>query len=163
MKAIKFVVPAIILTFSLAAEPAADPFAVTLPEGFGAFTKQVQTTKSPEGDIETSNWIAKAPSGEAVIVTVSKMPGKVLDPQKLIEGTRTSLLKSVGATLETEEPRAGDVPSARLMFQGSGAFFRARLSVIDDHFYQLLYMGRSAEQRTAPAVGQMFDSFQIVQ
>src|SRR5690348_8100871 len=52
----------------------ASPFAVTLPAGYGEFTRQVQTVPSPEGEIETTSWISKAPTGEAVIVTMSTMP-----------------------------------------------------------------------------------------
>lgn len=140
-----------------------DVFSLAVPAGYAAFTKQVQTTDAPEGKIETTNWIAKAPTGEAVIVTMSRMPGKVLDPQKLMASTRDSLLKTLHATLESEEPRPGETPSSRLLFQGKGAWFRARLMVIDDRFYQLLYVGRSDAQRNAPAVRQMFDSFRIAQ
>lgn len=138
-----------------------DVFSMTVPEGYAAFTKQVQTTKAPEGEIETTNWISRAPTGEAVIVTMSRMPGKILDPQKLITSTRESLLKSLSATLESEEPRPGELPSSRLLFHSNAAWFRARFTVDDDRFYQLLYVGRSAEQRSAPAVEAMFDSFRL--
>ena len=139
-----------------ASAPAADPFTINRPEAYGEFAKQSQTAKSPEGDIETTNWISKAPTGEAVIVTVSRMPGKVLDPQKLITSTRDSLLKSLGATLETE---ADD----RILFATPNAFFQAQFEVVDDRFYQLLYVGRSTEQRTAPVVDQLFESFDIAE
>jgi hypothetical protein len=138
------------------------PFTVSLPSGYGEFTKQVQTAKAPEGEIETTNWISKAPTGEAVIVTSSKLPGKILDPQKLIASTRTSLLKSLNATLESEEPRPGELPSTRLLFRSDAAWFRARFTVDDDRLYQLLYVGRSEEQRSASAVAAMFDSFRVI-
>ncbi|HEX2120211.1 MAG TPA: hypothetical protein VHL59_01085 [Thermoanaerobaculia bacterium] len=138
-----------------------DGFTVSLPAGYAAFTKQVQTAKAPEGEIETTNWISRAPTGEAVVVTSSRMPGKILDPQKLIASTRASLLQSLKATLESEEPRAGDVPSTRMLFRSDAAYFRARLTVVDDRLYQLLYVGRSADQRAAPTVGEMFDSFRL--
>ncbi len=138
-----------------------DGFTVSLSAGYGEFTKQVQTTKAPEGEIETTNWISRAPTGEAVVVTSSRMPGKILDPQKLIASTRASLLASLNATLESEEPRPGDVPSTRMLFRSDAAYFRARFTVVDDRLYQLLYVGRSADQRAAPTVGKMFDSFRI--
>ncbi|HYC89085.1 MAG TPA: hypothetical protein VEO54_07730 [Thermoanaerobaculia bacterium] len=140
---------------------AGDGFTVALPSGYAAFTKQVQTTKAPEGEIETTNWISKAPTGEAVVVTSSRLPGKILDPQKLITSTRESLLKSLNATLESEEPRPGDLPSTRMLFRSDAAFFRARFTVVEDRLYQLLYVGRSEEQRAAPAVSGMFDSFHV--
>ncbi|HEX7807550.1 MAG TPA: hypothetical protein VF608_02455 [Thermoanaerobaculia bacterium] len=137
-------------------------FIMNLPEGYTGFSQQVQSTKSPEGDIRTTTWISKAPTGEAIVVTMSEMPGKILDPQKLITSTRASLLRTLGATLETEEARSGELPSARLQFRSDAAFFRARFTVVDDRLYQLLYVGRSTEQRTAPSVGQMFESFRIL-
>lgn len=139
-----------------------EPFTVSLPSGYSELAKQVQTTKTAAGEIVTTNWVSKAPTGEAVIVTSSKMPGKILDPQKLIASTRTSLLKSLKATLESEEPRPGDLPSARLLFRSDAAWFRARFTVDDDRLYQLLYVGRSEEQRSAPAVAALFDSFRLV-
>lgn len=143
------------------AASAHEPFSLSLPAGYGAFTQQVQTAKSPEGDIVTTNWIAKAPTGEAVVVTMSSMPAKILDPQKFIASTRASLLKSLNATLESESAREGAVPSTRLLFRSDSAFFRARFTVIDDRFYQLLYIGRSEEQRTAQPVARIFESFTI--
>lgn len=138
-----------------------DAFTATLADGYSAFTKQVQTTKSPEGDIETTTWVSKAPTGEALVVTMSHMPGKILDPQKLMSSTRDSLLKSLGATVESEVAGSGEPPSTNVDFRSNAAFFRAHLTVVDENLYQLLYVGRSAEQRTAPAVQQMFDSFKI--
>jgi hypothetical protein len=140
---------------------ASDGFTVSLPSGYAAFTKQVQTAKAPEGEIETTNWISRAPTGEAVVVTSSKLPGKILNPQKLITSTRVSLLKSLNATLESEEPRPGDLPSTRMLFRSDAAFFRARFTVVDDRLYQVLYVGRSEEQRAAPAVSAVFDSFKV--
>ena len=158
---------AVLLTLPVAgasagnAPVASDGFTVSLPSGFAPFTKQVQTAKAPEGEIETTNWISKAPTGEAVVVTSSRLPGKILDPQKLIASTRESLLKSLNATLESEEPRPGDLPSTRMLFRSDAAVFRARFTVVDDRLYQLLYIGRSEEQRAAPAVSGMFDSFDV--
>lgn len=131
-----------------------DVFTLTLPSGYAAFTRQVLTSESPEGEIETTNWVSKAPTGEAVVVTMSRMPKKILDPQKLIASTRESLLKSLGATLESEDP---------LLFNAKGTFLRAQLTVVEDRVYQLLYVGRSAEQRGAQAVGAMFQEFRIAQ
>ncbi|HYR28320.1 MAG TPA: hypothetical protein VEU30_07620, partial [Thermoanaerobaculia bacterium] len=44
------------------AVPSTIPFAMTLPSGYGDFTRQVQTVPSPEGDIQTTTWISKAPT-----------------------------------------------------------------------------------------------------
>jgi hypothetical protein len=137
------------------------PFALTLPAGYGPFTKQVQKVASPDGEIETTNWVSKAPTGEALVVTMSRMPAKILDPQKLFAGARESLLKTLGATLESETARPGDAASIRLLFHSERAFFRARFTVEVDRFYQLLYVGRSAGQRDAAAVGSLFQSFRM--
>ena len=139
----------------------AGAFELTLPDGYAEYTTQTQNVASPEGQIETTNWISRGKSGEAVIVTVSKMPGKILDPQRLITSTSESLLKSLGATLESSEPREGALPSTRVLFHSNAAWFRARFTVVDDRLYQLLYVGRSAEQRDAQVVGFMFDTFAV--
>lgn len=150
------------LTVALGAMGAGEPFIVALPEGYAPFAAQTQKVDSPEGQIETTNWVSKAPTGEAVVVTMSVMPGPIESPEKMIASTRESLLKSLSATLETEEKREGELPSARLLFRTNAAVFRSRFVVDKDRFYQLLYVGRSDEQRNQPAVAQMFDSFQIV-
>lgn len=129
----------------------AEPFTLMLPEGYAAFAKQVQTADSPEGKIETTNWVSKAPTGEALVVTMSKMPGKILDPEKMIASTRQSLLKTLGATAE------GDAN----LFRSNAAFFRTEFVVDGDRFFQLLYVGRSEEQRGNAAVAKVFDSFTI--
>jgi hypothetical protein len=139
-----------------------DFFTIALPAGFSEFATQAQTADGADGKkIETTNWVSKAPTGEAVIVTVSKMAGKILDPEKLFASTRDSLLKNVKATLESDEKRDGDLAAARLLFKSDSLFFRSRFVANDDRFYQLLYVGRSADQRSAPAVAQLFESFQI--
>ena len=138
-----------------------DAFSLTLPAGFSAFTQQAQTANSPDGTITTTNWISKAPTGDAIIVTVSKLPKKILDADKLFTGTRDSLLKSLKATLDSEEKVPGDLPTSRLMFHNDSAYLRARLAVNNDTFYQVLYVGRSAEQRALPFVGEFFNSFKV--
>jgi hypothetical protein len=153
MKSIKFIVA---LTLVAAAAQAAEPFSITLATGYGTFAKQTQTS----GKIETTNWIAKSPTGEAVVVTMSKLPGKILQPAKLFASTRDALLKSVNGTLDSEQKVSGN--SELLSFHSnSGAFLRSRLVVSDDRLYQVLYVGHSAEQRENPAVTAMLDSFSI--
>jgi hypothetical protein len=140
-------------------------FRIVLPDGFGKFAEQAQKVEGENGTIETTNYISKAPTGEAVVVTVSKMPGKILDPDAMISGTRDSLLKSLKATLENEEKRGGEVETTELLFKSdsaSPAYLRSSLAVEDDHFYQVLYVGRSEEQRAGPAVRDLFASFQII-
>ena len=138
-----------------------ETFSLTLPPGFGAFAKQTQTTDGKDGKIETTNWVSKAPTGEAVVVTVSKMPGKILNPDQMIHGTRDALLKSLNATIDSEEKIEGEAPAARMQFHSANAFLRSRLVVDNDRLYQLLYVGRSAEQRGASTVGDMFQSFHV--
>jgi hypothetical protein len=136
-----------------------EAFAINLPTGFGAFAKQAQ----PVGDkkIETTNWISKSPTGEAVVVTVSKLPGKILDPTKMMASTRDGLLKTLNATIDTDEKVAGDMPSELLTFHNASAFLRSSLVVNHDRLVQLLYVGRSADQRALPGVTEMFNSFHI--
>jgi hypothetical protein len=152
---------AVALTALVLPARAAEEFQVTLPAGYGEFTRQVQNVPSPDGEIRTTNWVSRSPAGGAIIVTMSQMPGKILDPQKLMTSTRDSLLKTLGATLERAEEREGSLPSERLYFRNGTAFFRSRFVVDNDRFYQLLYMSRPADERTSPTVVQLFESFQI--
>ena len=98
--------------------------------------------------------------GEAVVVTMSRMPGKILSPEAMIDSTRDSLLKALGATLESEK-KADAANESLLFFKSAAAVFESRLVVEDDRLFQVLYVGRSEEQRTAPAVTQLFESFSI--
>ena len=160
MKKLHLVLGAILVA---AAAQAAEPFNITLPTGFGTFASQTQTASSPDGKkTEVTTWVSKSPTGEAVVVSISKMPGKIADPDKLFASTRDALLKSTNSTLDAEEKLTGANPGERLSFHSaSGAFLRSRLMVDNDRFYQILYVGRSAEQRDNPAVGTMFDTFAV--
>jgi hypothetical protein len=133
-----------------------DAFSVSLPDGFGEFTKQAQKTDSPEGKIDTTNWISKAPTGEAVVITVSTMPAPITDAEKAITGMRDALIKSLNATIESEG-------GGELYFKGSGAFLRSKLLVDGNRMMQVLYVGRSEEQRSAAAVGEIFQSFHVTE
>jgi len=146
-------VAAVILAMAAIAAPVkTDAFSITLPDGFGEFTKQEQKTDSPEGKIDTTNWISKAPTGEAVVITVSMMPAPITDAEKAIAGMRDALLKSLNATLESED-------KGEILFKGSGVFLRSKLLVDGNRMLQVLYVGRSEEQRSAAAVGEIFQSF----
>ena len=140
---------------------AAEPFSITLPTGFGAFATQSQSVDAPDGKIETTNWITKSPSGEAVVITVSKMPAKILSPEKLIASTRDSLIKSLGATLEGEEAVTGALNGSQIKFKSNGAWLSSRVLIDEQTIYQVLYVGRSEEQRALPVVADMFNSFQV--
>lgn len=150
---------------ALAAEPTKvtnDAFSITLPGGFTAFTSQTKTADSKDGKVETTNWVAKSDAGQAVIVAMTKMPAKILAPQKMMDSTRDALLKSLNATIETETKIAGDIPAESLLFKNSGVspvFVRGEFLVSVDKLYQILYVARSEQQRSDPAVAAMFDSF----
>jgi len=103
-------------------------FTVNLPANFGPPTKASASAQN----IETETWFSKAPTGEAVVVSMSKMPSKIADPAKLMDSTRDSLLKSVNGTLESEQTIAGDMPSRLLVFRSGSAFLRSRLFVNND-------------------------------
>jgi hypothetical protein len=142
-----------------AAEINGDSFRITLP---AAFAEPVKSNTEKNG-IETTTWVSKAPTGEAVVVSVSKMPAKIADPVKLMDSTRDSLLKSVNGTLDSEQNLTGDIPSRTILFRsGTAAFLRSRLAVDGDRLYNVLYVARSEDQRGLPSVGQIFDSFKIV-
>jgi hypothetical protein len=140
-----------------------EAFDITLPAGFAEFTKQVQKAESPDGTVETTNWISRAQTGEAVVVTMSKMPGHILDPDKMMDATRDSLLKSLKATLESEKDLEGENPATLIQFRSDAAVLQSQLLVDDDRLYQVLYVGRTPEQRAAPAVAELFASFTVAE
>ena len=142
---------------AIAGPVSTDLFTVTLPDAYAA---PVMSTATQNG-IATSTWIAKAPTGEAVVISVSTMPGKIEDPTKLMDSTRDSLLKSVKGTLDSEQPITSPLPGRDLLFKSGTAFLRSRLLVNGNRLYQLLYVGRTQAERDAPAVGQMFDTFTV--
>jgi hypothetical protein len=152
----------LVFPFTLMAQTTGDPFSVNLPAGFSPFTKSSQVADSKDGKITTTNWVAKSPDGQAVVVSVSKMPGKILDPAKLVNSTRDGLVKSLHATMDSEETTADTPPVTRLLLHSDAAWVRARLVVVGDTLYQLVYVGHSADQRVAPAVAQMFDTFKTL-
>lgn len=141
-----------------------DSFDIQLPDGFSGFEEKAQSSASEGTTMETRSWISKAPTGEAVIVTVSRMSGTILDPARLMESTRASLLKSLNASVETVEPVTGAIPASRAVFRSNGptpVFLRSFMAVRGDSLYQLLYVGRSEEQRSAATVNEMFDAFRL--
>ena len=156
----------LLLVAPLAAEPTPvsnESFGVTLPAGFTAFTEQKQTTKGENGDIATTTWISKFPTtGEAVVVTMSDMPGKILDPEKMMASTRDSLVASLKATVENEQKIDGDLAFTFKSNGANPAYLQSRLVVAEDRLYQILYVGRSEEQRAAQSVVELFSSFKIV-
>lgn len=142
---------------AIAGPVSTDYFTVTLPDAYAA---PVMSTATQNG-IATTTWIAKAPTGEAIVISVSTMPGKIDDAAKLMDSTRDSLLKSVKGTLDSEQPLAGPLPGRDLLFKSGTAFLHSRLIVSGDRLYQLLYVGRSQAERDAPAVAQIFGSFTV--
>ena len=154
----------VLVAVPVVAQESAEPFTVDLPEGFGELKAQTQKSESPEGIVETTNWISKAQNGEVVVVTVSKMPGHILNPEKLIESTRDSLLKSLKATLEIEQKVDGETPATLLQFHSASAnpvYLQSQLMVDDDRLYQLLYVAKTPEQRASATVDELFESFRV--
>jgi hypothetical protein len=140
----------------------AQPFQITLPTGFSAFAAQTQTAKSPSGkNIQVTTWVSKSPTTEAVVVSVTKLWARIENPDQQMANSRDSLVKSVNGTIDSQQKIDGSAPGMRVDFHSGNAFLRARLSVKGDSLYQLLYVGRSAEQRSNPSVDGLFQSFAI--
>ena len=148
-------------TTQIANAAEAQPFQVTLPTGVGTFANSSQTAKSPSGDIKISNWISKSPTGEAIVISVTKMTGKILNPGQQMSNTTDALVKSVNAMVDSQEKIDGPVPALRVKFHTASAYMRARLMVQGDELYQILYVGRTPEQPANPAVDTLFQSFAI--
>lgn len=171
MKAIQKAVLGITATLLLttasvaqAAEVKNEAFSLTLPAGFSDFAKQEKTTESENGPITTATYVSQQPqTKEAIVVTVSTMPKKISDPAKFIASTRDSLIGSLKAKLEDENKGTAENSSV-LNFRTETAqpvFLRSSLQVEDNRFYQVLYVGRTEEQRNAAGTAQAFSSFVI--
>ena len=115
-----------------------------------ATTGVVPMDGSTTGDIETTNWVSKASTGEAVVVTLSRMPGKILDPGKMIATTRDSLLKSLNATLDNEQ-KSADAASDALLFHSAAAFFRASSASPARHHERPQESSRSQRSGSRPS------------
>ena len=80
-----------------AAEFNGDGFRITLPDGFAA---PVKSSTNKEG-IETTTWLWKVPAtGEALVISISKMPAKITDAVKLPRKRNTA--RDAGAVEERQ-------------------------------------------------------------
>ncbi|MGA7616223.1 MAG: hypothetical protein WBX15_13695 [Thermoanaerobaculia bacterium] len=140
-------------------------FTLTLPAGFGQFAKQEQTVASPNGPIKQTTWVSKAKDGSAFIVSLSKMPGKILDPKAMMDSGRDSLLKSLNATLENESKKEFEGhPGRSILYSASSPrpiFARTDLVISNDSMFQLIYLGFDQSTRQAPEITNSFGSFEV--
>ncbi len=171
MKAPKKVVAASVMVLALAAIGFAqtpverDSFSITLPTGFSEFARQQQTVKSESGDIQQVTYVSKGVGGNAVIVTYGTMSGKILEPATMMGSGRDSLVKSLGAKLESEKQLEIDgKPALSIMFTAEKPrpiFARTDLVVVGPRMYQVIFLGVSADALWHESTEQMFNSFDI--
>jgi hypothetical protein len=164
-------VAASLLTLILAAAALAqtpvqqDSFSITLPAGFGEFARQEQTVKSQNGDIKQVTYVSKGLQGNAVIVTHGTMTGKILDPAAMMGSGRDSLVKSLGAKLESEKQLEIDgKPALSIAFTAEKPrpiFARTDLVVAGPRMYQIIFLGSSAEALANDSTQVMFSSFDV--
>jgi hypothetical protein len=145
-----------------AAPPAMDEFIVALPDGFSAFETQTQTIQSQSGPIENVTRVSKSEAGDAIIVSYSEFTGPILNPNQMMEQGFQSLLKSVGATAETQSRRELDArPGLDALFGSDKLFGRTQLGVDGDRMYQIIYLSPDASRRSAAAADAFFSSFRF--
>lgn len=133
-------------------------FSLTLPDGYGAFTKQVQK------DQKVTTYVSKGEDGGVIIVSHALMaPTEDIDAYLAKE--RDSLIKSLKATLGPQQQRridGKDGLSFRYFIQGAQPMFgRTDLVVADPRLYQVIYLAGSEEAVGSAAVNQMFGSFDL--
>ncbi len=142
-----------------------DSFSITLPAGFGEFTRQQQTVKSANGDIQQVTFVSKGLAGSAVIVTYGQMTGKILDPTAMMGSGRDSLLKSLGAKLESEtQVEIDGKPGLSIVYSAEKPrpiFARTDLVVAGSRMYQVIFLGSSAEAPASESTRQMYSSFDV--
>ena len=171
MKASKKVVAAAVMALALVPAGFAqmpvdrESFSITLPTGFGEFARQQQTVKSQSGDIQQVTYVSKGVGGNAVIVTYGTMSGKILEPATMMGSGRDSLVKSLGAKLESEKQLEIDgKPALSIMFTAEKPrpiFARTDLVVAGPRMYQVIFLGSSADALWHESTEQMFSSFDI--
>lgn len=161
-----FLMAAAVATVGFAQTPVdQESFTITLPAGFGEFARQTQTVKSENGNIQQVTYVSKGLQGNAVIVTHGTMTGKILEPAKMMESGRDSLIKSLGAKLESENKFEIDgKPALSVSFTAEKPrpiFARTDLVVAGPRMYQVIFLGSSAEALAAESTKAMFQSFDI--
>lgn len=142
-----------------------DSFSILLPTGFSEFARQTQTVKSENGDIQQVTYVSKGLQGNAIIVTHGTMSGKILEPAKMMESGRDSLIKSLGAKLENQKQFEIDgKPALSISFTAEKPrpiFARTDLVVAGPRLYQVIFLGSSAEALGADSTQALFQSFDI--
>ena len=160
--AVAAIVAMFVVCGAQASEVQTSAFTIDLPGDFPSFEKKQNVQGTGESAVETTTWISRSPStSEAVIVAVSKMPGKIVDAEKLFDKTRDALASSLKGTVETDEAATQTMPARRLFMRTAGAFIRARLMVSGSDLYQILYVARSSEHLTSNDVASIFSSVRL--
>lgn len=161
---------ALVFTLSLATVAQAgqvkgDAFSVTLPDGFADPQQQKQTVQSPSGPISVVTYISKANDGSAVILGYSEFSGVITDAPATLASGRDSLLKSLGATANSE--RAVEVsghPARTFNYSATSPrtiFGRTDLVVVGPRMYQLIYLGFTQDGLQKADVQSMFSTFKV--
>lgn len=167
-----FVAAAVALTFTAAGARAemgetvtTDGFSLQLPAGFSAFAKQEQKVETPSGPVNQVTYVSKLPTGQACIITYGEMSGPILDPKAMMTSGRDSLLKSLGATMESEkEFEAEGNKGMSFVYSASTPrpiFARTDMLVQGARMYQVIYLGFTAEERNSEDVAALFSSFKL--
>ncbi|HUP64404.1 MAG TPA: hypothetical protein VM557_03895 [Thermoanaerobaculia bacterium] len=142
-----------------------ESFRIELPEGFEKFTRQAQTVKSENGDIEQVTYISKDDEGDIVIVTYGQMPGVILDPEATMNSGRESLVKSLNATLAGQRKIEIDGKPG-ISFEYSAEkprmiFARTDLVVAGPRLYQVIYLTQTVESLREDETEEIFTSFDL--
>lgn len=140
-------------------------FSIDLPSYFSDFTKQEQKIQSADGPITQTTFVAKAPSGEAVIVTYGAISGKILNPDAMIDGARDSLMKSLKTTVTTENKFESDGRPARTVFYSATEprplFGRTDFVIDGKRMFQVIYVAGAKDGLEAKTTTEMFQSFHV--
>jgi hypothetical protein len=157
-----------------AAQPAAtagpetvtgDTFSLSLPSGFSKAEKREQKLGTAENPIKVVTYVSKSPTGEVCLLTYSEMSGKILDGEKMMANGRDSLLKSLSATLGSDQKQTvGGHQGHSVLFTATKPrpiFARSDMIVDGARMYQVIYLGSAQEELSSPNVQSLFSSFQV--
>ncbi|MEO8218256.1 MAG: hypothetical protein ABI718_14340 [Acidobacteriota bacterium] len=140
-------------------------FTIQFPTTFSKPARQVQTIKSESGPIKQVTFVSKSPEGVACVMAYSELTGDILDPKKMMESGRDSLLKSLNAQIESEKDDDIDGhPGMSFLYSASAPkaiAARTDLLVAGPRMYQLIYITPSVEARQQPSAQECFSGFKV--
>jgi hypothetical protein len=144
-------------------------FSIVLPAGFATPTETVNPLPTPGGNVDLKMY-SSGSGNTAAMFAFANTSGKVTmagAEEKMLDGARDNVLKSMNGTMEKEEPMELDgKPGRQMIFamEPAGApkmYGRLRMFMVDPMMYQVMYISDDRSALESPATNAYFESFEI--